>query len=51
MKCNLHGWTGIDFVDPEHMIFMSNAECKYNGTRLLHAAVLRYEGCTNVTLA
>ena len=48
---NLSGPGGADFVDPEHMIFMSNAECKYNGTRLLHAAVLQYEGGTHVTLA
>lgn len=48
---NLSGPGGPDFVDPEHMIFMSNAEYEYNGTRLLHAAVLQYEGRTKVTLA
>ena len=48
---NLSEPGGPDFVDPEHMIFMSNAEYEYNGTRLLHAAVLQYEGRTNVTLA
>lgn len=46
---NVSGPGGPDFVDPEHMIFMSNAEAKYNGTRLLHAAVLQYNG-RSVTL-
>ena len=48
---NLSGPGGADFVDPEHMIFMSKAHYKYNVTRLLHAAVLWYNGHTNITLA
>ena len=46
---HLSGPGGADFVDPDHMIFMSNAACEFNGTRLMHAAVLQYQG-TTVTL-
>lgn len=48
---HLSGPGGADFTDADHMIFMSNAECEYNGTRLLHGAVLKYEGSSTVTIA